>query len=120
MENQTKDNEPAPSYADIFQNPTNIFSGYTRVNQESDAEAGDIHNHGDGAIPLNPRPVDSQAHVHCEVCDRQMDRREKAKHQQYTCHVVSRTFILITLFMMIFGIVAVTTVHKRRKNDGGA
>ncbi|KAJ5684698.1 uncharacterized protein N7477_001043 [Penicillium maclennaniae] len=134
MENQTKDNEPAPSYADIFQNPTNIFSGvrvptlqvpsfhvgYTRVNQESDAEAGDIHNHGDGAIPLNPRPVDGQAHVHCEVCDRQMDRREKAKHQQYTCHVVSRTFILITLFMMIFGIVAVTTAHKRRKGDGGA
>ncbi|KAJ5307315.1 hypothetical protein N7476_007971 [Penicillium atrosanguineum] len=115
MEDHTKDNEPAPSYSDIFQRPANLFSGYTRVNQESDAEAGEIHNHGDTAVPLNTRPVDGQAHVHCEVCDRQMDRREKAKHKEYKCHVVSRTFILITLFMMIFGIVSVTTIHKGKK-----
>jgi hypothetical protein len=59
--------------------------------------------------------MDGQPHVHCEVCDRQMDRREKAKHREYKCQVVSRTFILITLFMMIFGIVAVTTVHKKHR-----
>jgi hypothetical protein len=88
---------------------------YSRVApDEPDAEAGDVHQHSDN-VPLNPRPVDGQPHVHCEVCDRQMDRREKAKHREYKCQVVSRTFILITLFMMIFGIVAVTTVHKKHR-----
>jgi hypothetical protein len=133
MEHQNpKDNEPAPSYADIFQRPANLFSGvrlptfqvhvppfhtgYASVSQEPDAEAGDVHQHGKSAVPLNPRPVGSQAHVHCEVCDRQMDRREKARHQEYKCRMVSKTFIFITLFMMIFGIVAVTSINKAKKD----
>jgi hypothetical protein len=89
---------------------------YASVSQEPDAEAGDVHQHGKSAVPLNPRPVGSQAHVHCEVCDRQMDRREKARHQEYKCRMVSKTFIFITLFMMIFGIVAVTSINKAKKD----
>ncbi|KAJ5212577.1 uncharacterized protein N7498_004223 [Penicillium cinerascens] len=113
---ETSKDEPAPSYADIFQGPANFSSGYSRVTQdEPDVEAGPVHEHGESGIPLNPRPVDSQGHVHCEVCDAQTARREKQKADQHTCNIVSVTIALIFLFVTVFGMVTVTAVTGSKK-----
>ncbi|KAJ5675396.1 hypothetical protein N7462_008293 [Penicillium macrosclerotiorum] len=116
-----QNNDPAPDYEDLFeQQPSNMRTGYARVAQADetiDLEHGAAHQHSASpAIPLGVRPADAE-HVHCEVCDRQLERRENREKAAEACRVVSRTFILITLFLMVFGIVAVVSIAKRPKHD---
>ncbi|KAJ5159598.1 uncharacterized protein N7482_006602 [Penicillium canariense] len=100
------------------------FSGpYARVvqsDQDIDVEPGESHHHNSSTSPLQQGialgagPSDGQPHVHCKVCDAQMERREKRRAETEHCQIVSRTFILITLFLMIVAIIAVTSALKKK------
>ncbi|KAJ5151399.1 uncharacterized protein N7482_010651 [Penicillium canariense] len=113
----------APQYEDLFAEPSSKpITGYARVSQNDDHGdvEGQAHEHdgSPGAIKLDTSIVgrgDGLApHIHCEVCDRRLDRRERRRSQAHCCRAVSATFVLLALFLMIFGIVAMVVTHKRR------
>lgn len=74
------------------------------------------HQHtGDpSSIPLSPQ--DNQ-HSHCAECDRQRERRERRESAQKSCGIVSRTFILIFLFLMILGVVGIQAWKEVKIRD---
>ncbi|KAJ5617328.1 hypothetical protein N7537_002442 [Penicillium hordei] len=108
--------EPAPAYEDLFhERGSSSRNGYTMVGQTDttdehhDVEQG--HHLHDVPVPV-PAPIVTVAdepvpHIHCAECDRQRERRERRESSQKACGMVSKTFILIALFMMILGIVIV-------------
>ncbi|KAJ5893883.1 hypothetical protein N7495_005574 [Penicillium taxi] len=102
--------EAAPAYGDLYaQGPSNAITGYSRVPVEDIESQAHQHEHLDNIVPGQTQ---NQSHVHCESCDRQLDRRERREESRRVCEIVSWTFILIALFLMIFGIVLV----KSRKH----
>lgn len=88
---------------------------YSRVvdADESDVEHG-AHQHDSGAVALDRASpaADAALHVHCEECDRRLERREKRRSKEHCCTMVSVTFMVIALFLMLFGIVAVASARK--------
>ncbi|KAJ5964805.1 uncharacterized protein N7479_004681 [Penicillium vulpinum] len=110
--------EPAPAYEDLFQERgSSSRNGYTMVGQTDtthehrDIEQGHHHLHAIPApipIPIGvTAPEEPDQHIHCAECDRQRERRERRGSSQRACSMVARTFILISLFLMILGIVGV-------------
>ncbi|CDM27059.1 hypothetical protein DTO013E5_4247 [Penicillium roqueforti] len=106
--------EPAPAYDDLFhERGSSSRNGYAMVGQTDDTtdETRDVeqglHIHG------VPAPIEVTAageldqHTHCAECDRQQERRERRESSQKACGMVATTFILISLFLMILGIVIV-------------
>jgi hypothetical protein len=81
-----------------------------------DVEQAHQHQHtGDpSSIPLSTQ--DNQ-HAHCAECDRQRERRERRESAQKSCGIVSRTFILIFLFLMILGVVAIQAWKEVKIRD---
>ncbi|KAJ5450195.1 uncharacterized protein N7458_006644 [Penicillium daleae] len=110
-------NEVAPPYEELYsQRPSNPLTGYSRVaaadelDLERDAHQHDSTSHDE----LNESQLNStKPHTHCEECDRQLERRERRRSKEHCCTMVSRTFITIALFLMIFGVVAVLGLRKK-------
>ncbi|KAJ5587809.1 uncharacterized protein N7459_003574 [Penicillium hispanicum] len=110
--------DTAPAYEELFeQRPSNLLTGYSRVAgaDELDVEH-DAHQYDAGAVALGQQSpaADAALHVHCDECDRQADRRERRRSKEHCCTMVSVTFMVIALFLMLFGIVAVVSARKGR------
>ncbi|CAI7638115.1 unnamed protein product [Penicillium glandicola] len=101
--------EPAPAYEDLFhERGSSSRNGYAIVGQtdttEQDMEQGH-HLHSGPAIGVTATEQDQ--HTHCAECDRQRERRERRENSQKFCATVAKTFILISLFLVVLGIVGV-------------
>ncbi|KAJ5788250.1 hypothetical protein N7457_003240 [Penicillium paradoxum] len=105
--------EPAPAYEELFHAPgASSRNGYAIVNQTDaadehrDVEQG--HRHHNGPIPFERAVVGTEPnqHIHCSECDRQRERKERQENERKTCAIVARTFILIILFLVFLGVVA--------------
>ncbi|OQE42122.1 hypothetical protein PENCOP_c004G05674 [Penicillium coprophilum] len=102
--------EPAPAYEDLFhERGSSSRNGYAMVDQTDidvprDVEQGH-HLHEVSRVTADTSEPDQ--HTHCAECDRQRERRENRENGQRACAMVAKTFILISLFMMILGIVGV-------------
>lgn len=115
-------NDPAGS-ASVLMNTNEQYAmvGQTdAVDQIGDLELG--HRHHDGPAPFETTAVvnDPNQHTHCAECDRQRERKERRESEQRACGLVSRTFILIFLFLMILGIVGIQAwkeVVMRKSHD---
>ncbi|KAJ5166955.1 uncharacterized protein N7482_005736 [Penicillium canariense] len=108
--------EVAPAYEEVFRQPSTRPAGYTRVAfddaEELDLER-DSHQHDASlSAELGQPNTDGKPHTHCEECDRQLDRRERRKSKEHCCTMLARTFMSITLFLVIFGIVAVLSTTR--------
>ncbi|OOQ91384.1 hypothetical protein PEBR_00046 [Penicillium brasilianum] len=113
--------EVAPPYEELYsQRPSNPLTGYTRVAAADEPDLDlerDAHQH-DPSTPLELNGSTSNSykpHTHCEECDRQLERRERRRSKEHCCTTVSRTFMTIALFLMIFGIVAVISLKRGKK-----
>lgn len=74
--------------------------------EHRDVEQG--HHLHDVPAPIAVTAADEpDQHTHCAECDRQRERRERRESSQKACGMVAKTFIFISLFMMILGIVSV-------------
>lgn len=71
--------------------------------------------HGHHSDPVEMAGPD---HAHCAECDRQRERRERRESEQRTCAIVSKTFILICLFLVVLGIVGVQAWKDVKMNKG--
>lgn len=110
------------SHASIFKSSlttASILQQYARVSaDEPDLEAdAHQHHHHDAArrssLELNETRTNANGdHVHCESCDRQLERRERQRSRDQCCATVSRTMMTMSLFLMIFGIVAVLSWRR--------
>ncbi|KAJ5824565.1 hypothetical protein N7447_006905 [Penicillium robsamsonii] len=101
--------EPAPAYEDLFHERGSSSHGYAMVDQTDDDEHRDVeqgHVHGVPGVTVTADASEPQ-HTHCAECDRQRERRENRESGQRACAMVAKTFILISLFLMILGIVGV-------------
>ncbi|KAJ5502950.1 hypothetical protein N7463_005824 [Penicillium fimorum] len=104
--------EPAPAYEDLFhERGSSSRNGYAMVDQTDDVdEHRDVeqghHVHGVG-VAVTADTSEPDQHTHCAECDRQRERRENRESGQRACAMVAKTFILISLFLMILGIVGV-------------
>ncbi|KGO73804.1 hypothetical protein PITC_035200 [Penicillium italicum] len=106
--------EPAPAYEDLFhERGSSSRNGYAMVGQidettdtQRDVEQGH-HLHAVPAPIAVTEADEPQQHTHCAECDRQQERRERRISSQKACSMVAYTFILISLFMMILGVVGV-------------
>ncbi|KAJ5365340.1 hypothetical protein N7517_008226 [Penicillium concentricum] len=103
--------EPAPAYEDLFhERGSSSRNGYAMVNQtdniheQRDVEQGH-HVHGVPDVTADTSEPDQ--HTHCAECDRLRERRESRENGQRACAMVAKTFIFISLFLMILGIVGV-------------
>jgi len=128
-------NEPAPPYDDLLidhERPANTISGYALVprgeisrdnisngNNDDDTEQ-QLHNHNhnhDDNQPTNMAMdmTDLQppaTHVHCEACERLLERKERRNNEQHCCMMVSITFMVAFICMMLLGIAIVRRVTK--------
>ena len=60
-------------------------------------------------LQAQPEPdVESQSHKHCEECDKALERRERRQSAKYSCTMVSVTFMVAFVCLMLFGIVLVS------------
>ncbi|KAJ5207337.1 hypothetical protein N7491_002030 [Penicillium cf. griseofulvum] len=103
--------EPAPAYEDLFHQPgSSSRNGYAMVDQtdaeHQDVEQGHGHGHHLHIVPEVTNDEPGQ-HTHCAECDRQRQHRENQENGQRACAMVAKTFIFISLFLMILGIVGV-------------
>lgn len=97
-----------------------IYKQYTRVAAADEPDLDlerDAHQHNASTpLELNESTSNSyKPHTHCEECDRQLERRERRRSKEHCCTTVSRTFMTIALFLMIFGIVAVISLKRGKK-----
>ncbi|KAJ5228844.1 hypothetical protein N7489_009552 [Penicillium chrysogenum] len=97
--------EPAPAYEDLFHQPSSSQNGYAMVEQTDISENRDLEQ----GQPLCtfPSAIEPGQHLHCAECDGKREARERRASSQKACAMVAKTFILISLFMMILGIVGV-------------
>ena len=68
------------------------------------------HHHHHHAVDEESHPSSNnidltKPHVHCEVCDRQLERREKRNAEKHCCMMVGATFIVAIVCAMLLGIV---------------
>ncbi|KGO39670.1 hypothetical protein PEX1_044900 [Penicillium expansum] len=107
--------EPAPAYEDLFhERGSSSRNGYAMVGQIDD-DTTDAHRDVEQGHHLHtvPAPIavtvadEPDQHTHCAECDRQQERRERRESSQKACTMVATTFILISLFLAILGIVGV-------------
>ncbi|KAJ5883584.1 uncharacterized protein N7473_010470 [Penicillium subrubescens] len=121
--------EIAPPYEELYsQRGSNSHTGYARVSAddpEPDLER-DAHQHqhqhqhhhqheaaNRSSLELTEARTNANGdHVHCESCDRQLERRERQRSRDQCCATVSRTMMTMSLFLMIFGIVAVLSWRR--------
>jgi hypothetical protein len=61
------------------------------------------------ATPL--LPVGSKPHVHCEQCERIVERRERAKRENHCCTMVAATFMMLFICAMVLGIIVAVSKH---------
>jgi hypothetical protein len=77
---------------------------------QTDAEHQDVergHSHHLYIVPEVTASDESGQHTHCAECDRQRVHRENQENGQRACAMVAKTFIFISLFLMILGIFGV-------------
>ncbi|KAF3398239.1 hypothetical protein F1880_005988 [Penicillium rolfsii] len=112
--------EIAPPYEEIYApRGSNSQAGYSHVAaDEPDLEA-DVHDHhhhdaaARSSLELNETRTNANGdHVHCESCDRQLERRERRRSRDQCCATVSRTMMTMSFFLMIFGTVAVLSWRR--------
>ncbi|KAJ5770590.1 uncharacterized protein N7511_002641 [Penicillium nucicola] len=116
--------EAAPAYEDLFHERPGGRTGYAMVDQidDIDIDIEQAHQHPNGqsstrdpaSIPLS---APNDQHAHCAECDRQRERRERRESAQKSCGIVSRTFILIFLFLMILGVVGIQAWKEVKIRD---
>ncbi|PKS05389.1 hypothetical protein jhhlp_008764 [Lomentospora prolificans] len=124
--------ESAPAYDQLFashpinqQPPRRGFpKAYAPLAQEDDPEEqpqprGHQHLHyHNGTNPeaaniAEDTPMETvnggaRVHVHCEVCDRIAERRERRQNERHCCSMVTTTFIMAFVCLMVLGIVVVS------------
>jgi len=121
--------ESAPSYDELFadhpvnqQPPAGSSSAYTTVPQNEPNNNYDAHHSHDdeqhqpldleagplGADVTPLQPVGSKPHIHCEQCERILERRERHDREKHCCSMVGATFIMLFISAMILGIIAVS------------
>lgn len=76
------------------------------------------HHHDGLASSSSPHPsipiplVTAGPHAHCEVCDRQFERREKHRGERYCCAMVAATFMVVSICILLLG-VTIVRAHAR-------
>ncbi|KAJ5620197.1 hypothetical protein N7510_004181 [Penicillium lagena] len=99
--------DAVPPYEELYaQPPANASTGYTAVLQ---ADHEDHQGVTDVELHAQSGPdVEAQPHKHCEECDKVLERRERRRGEKYCCTMVSVTFIVAFVCLMLFGIVLVS------------
>jgi hypothetical protein len=83
-----------------------------------DIERAHQHQHQTSEDPSSiPLSTQENQHSHCAECDRQRERRERRESAHKSCGIVSRTFILIFLFLMILGVVGIQAWKEVKIRD---
>ncbi|KAJ6150901.1 hypothetical protein N7470_007495 [Penicillium chermesinum] len=125
--------EEVPSYQELYEEPPthpatgviysprpenirtffrSFFSSatqYSRIIPEDNADVEyNAHSHVSHSTPIalverNP----GRDHTHCEVCDKIMERTHARQNRAAICKTVSKTFIILGLWLTLFGIFAV-------------
>lgn len=66
------------------------------------------HTHTEhNAVPIDTLNLPPPEHIHCEACDRLIERKQKRNNERHCCTVVALTHIIAFLCLMILGIVVV-------------
>ncbi|PKX92384.1 uncharacterized protein P174DRAFT_421453 [Aspergillus novofumigatus IBT 16806] len=117
--------EPAPAYHELFDTepinqPTATSS---RTHQYAAVPDNDL---GENLNIANPHDVEShpqdssnelsqldptKPHVHCETCDRQLERRQRRDTERECCRMVALVFIVAIIFLTLLGIVIARRVR---------
>ncbi|KAJ5542228.1 hypothetical protein N7535_004651 [Penicillium sp. DV-2018c] len=115
--------EAAPPYEDLFdERGATTRNGYAMVGQSepvhdlADVEQGHRHDNGPAVFEITPMADSPNQHVHCKECDRLRERRERREHARVVCGTVALTIGCIAVFLMIFGIVALKTIHRKKSH----
>lgn len=67
------------------------------------------HQHQDPStsIPLSTATTTAAQHTHCELCDHQLERREKLRNQRHCCALVAATFMVAFVCVLLLGVAVV-------------
>ena len=132
--------DEAPSYQELYeQRPANAASGviylsprpnnmkgfcrsffssvaqYSRVAVDDSPDIeGNAHVHGDHPNPIALADRSGSDHAHCETCDKITERTKARQARTLICRIVSRTFVILGLWLTIFGVFAVIFLGRRR------